>query len=116
MKGQHHLLADVQCRQDLDDLDNVLAFAEAVVAATGLTSQKTVFQVFPNGSSFGPGITVLHLLSESHLAIHTAPNRSYLNLDLFSCREFDPQAIWVLIGQHFGITRLDRWDLLRRHE
>lgn len=115
MQGPHHLIADAKCTGGLDDLQKVMAFACAVVNSIGLTSQRVVWQEFSNGSQFGPGITVLHLLSESHLALHTAPDRHYLNLDIFSCKPFDAAPIWGLLEEHFGVERLDRWDVLWRH-
>tara|TARA_B100000686_G_scaffold106492_1_gene113539 strand:- start:2363 stop:2683 length:321 start_codon:yes stop_codon:yes gene_type:complete len=35
------------------------------------------------------GITGFVLIAESHISIHTFPERNYVNIDVFSCKEFD---------------------------
>lgn len=36
---------------------------------------------------FGPGLTMVCILSESHLALHTWPEFGYLKFDLVTCRK-----------------------------
>ena len=64
---------------------------------------------------FNPnGVTVLVLLAESHLAIHTWPEYGEAAVDVFTCGEStDPGvALETLIdrlqAQHFKVTKLER--------
>lgn len=50
------------------------------------------------------GVSGFVLIAESHISVHTFPDRGYLNVDIFSCKEFDADlAIQELRGR-FGIT------------
>ena len=50
---------------------------------------------------FAPnGITVIYLLSESHISIHTFPERNYLALDLYTCREYPDNEIYEKIYKY----------------
>ncbi len=44
--------------------------------------------VFPNGA-----ITLVLILAESHLSIHTWPEENLIAIDLFSCGAIDGQAV-----------------------
>jgi len=35
------------------------------------------------------GISGFVLIAESHISIHTFPERRYVNIDIFSCKDFD---------------------------
>lgn len=35
------------------------------------------------------GCSILFLLSESHISIHTFPERKHMSLDLYTCREYE---------------------------
>ena len=35
------------------------------------------------------GISGFVLIAESHISIHTFPERCYVNIDIFSCKDFD---------------------------
>jgi S-adenosylmethionine decarboxylase len=37
--------------------------------------------------NFGPGETVIFILSESHFALHTWPEHNYISLDCYTCGE-----------------------------
>ena len=51
------------------------------------------------------GITILYLLSESHISIHTFPERNYAALDIYTCREYENndiyEEIYVYITKEF---------------
>jgi S-adenosylmethionine decarboxylase len=50
--------------------------------------QKTEHQFHPQGC------TILYLLSESHISIHTFPEQNYIALDLYTCREYSDDTIY----------------------
>ena len=43
------------------------------------------------------GYTFLFLLSESHLSVHTFPERKYLSFDLYTCREYKDNTSYIKI-------------------
>jgi S-adenosylmethionine decarboxylase len=48
--------------------------------------------------SFTPiGCTFLFLLSESHLSVHTFPEKNYIAFDLYTCREYSDDYIYTNI-------------------
>jgi S-adenosylmethionine decarboxylase len=45
--------------------------------------------------SFEPqGLTILYLLSESHISIHTFPEREYIALDIYTCRNYKSNEVY----------------------
>ena len=110
-----HLIGDLRCSHGLDDSKVVESFMRSAIDLCKLTIEHFYIQTFPNGSEFGPGITGMALLSESHMIVHTAPEREKFNIDLFSCRPFRVATIMDLIKDCFGIpTQCNRWDLISR--
>lgn len=53
------------------------------------------------------GLTGVVLIAESHIAIHTFPQRGFLGVDVFSCKEFDVQAALNYLIEHFEVGRYD---------
>ncbi len=43
------------------------------------------------------GYTLLFLLSESHLSVHTFPEKKYLSFDLYTCREYADNSVYESI-------------------
>ena len=43
------------------------------------------------------GCTILYLLSESHLSIHTFPERNFLSFDIYTCREYKDNTEYLEI-------------------
>ena len=81
-----HLLVDLWGASRLDDLvvvEEALVEAARVAGATVLHHHLHHFS--PNG-----GISGVVVLSESHISIHTWPERQYAALDIFMCGDCDP--------------------------
>jgi len=57
------------------------------------------------------GVTGVAVLSTSHCAIHTWPQRNFFVLDVYSCRDFEPEAVRQLLGEYFGAYALRLSDL-----
>jgi S-adenosylmethionine decarboxylase len=80
------------------------ALFRAAVEELGLHPvRETVWQQFPAPG----GLTGFLLLSESHLSIHTFPERGYAALDLYCCR---PRPSWDWEGrlaEFLGATRVE---------
>ena len=56
------------------------------------------------------GYSILALISTSHIALHTWPNRSHFMFDLVSCRSFDVEAVKEAV---VTALKLDRVEFLQ---
>ena len=52
---------------------------------------ETDYEFIPQGCSF------IFLLSESHLSVHTFPERNHLAFDLYTCRQYEDNTIYINI-------------------
>lgn len=59
----------------------------AAVVDVGLTVVGTAFHQFPAREGAQGGVTGTVLLAESHLAIHTWPERAFVSLDIYVCNQ-----------------------------
>ena len=53
------------------------------------------------------GVSGFVLIAESHITIHTFPDRGYLNIDIFSCKPFDASESLSDIRAAFGIEEVE---------
>jgi len=67
-------------REEMLVSESLERFCEEQVARVGLTQVGKLFHQFPGG-----GVTGMVLLAESHIAIHTWPEKDYLTLDIYVC-------------------------------
>ena len=81
--GRHAMVELTGCpREVLDDLELIReAMREAVVVGRGTLLGECVHRFTPQG------VTVLGLLAESHISIHTWPEHGLAAVDMFSCAE-----------------------------
>jgi S-adenosylmethionine decarboxylase len=50
------------------------------------------------------GVTGFVIIAESHIAIHTFPDRGYVWVDIFSCKAFEADGAIDRIADAFGLT------------
>lgn len=79
-----HILADMyettNGREEMLNAEKLKFFCESAVNNSGLTQVGESFVQFPNA-----GVTGVILLAESHITIHTWPEKDYITLDVFVC-------------------------------
>ena len=70
------------------ELSPLESIATAAVRAGGGHVLKASHVIFPNGA-----VTLVLILAESHLSIHTWPEQDLIAIDLFSCGAIDGEAV-----------------------
>jgi S-adenosylmethionine decarboxylase len=80
------------------DVAVLAGLAARAVRSGGGHVLDTSHVLFPNGA-----ITLVLILAESHLSIHTWPEESLIAIDLFSCGAIDGEQV---ISELTGLLRL----------
>lgn len=84
-----HLTADLSdCKCDvawLVDADRLGAACVQAVKDSGLQAVAQLFHTFPSADGSPGGVTATVLLAESHLCVHTWPEKSAVTLDVYVC-------------------------------
>jgi S-adenosylmethionine decarboxylase len=79
--GVHHIAELCECNSDfLNNSEHISnALREAVEVANATLLEEVKYEFTPQG------ITAVCLLSESHISIHTWPEKRYAAVDIFTC-------------------------------
>jgi len=86
----------------LTDRDRLRAILIDAAELGGATVVGEEFCVFDNGA-----VTGVLVLAQSHLSIHTWPERALANVDLLSCGELDGEAVLRAIERGLGADRVN---------
>lgn len=83
-----HILADFWDVKDMSNLKLIQETIEQGALAAGATILYSHYHPFGEGM----GVSGVTVLSESHISIHTWPERDFAALDIFMCGDCDPQV------------------------
>jgi S-adenosylmethionine decarboxylase len=111
--GRHLIVELGGCdRARLDDAELIRGLIRAASEAAGARLLSEVVHHFAPA-----GVTGLGLLAESHLAVHTWPERGYAAVDLLTCRPdgaLDVDAVVRCLREVLGAREADVRLLERR--
>ncbi len=98
-----HLLIDLWGAERLDEPDHVDAELRRAAEAAGATILHSHFHHFsPND-----GVSGVVVLAESHISIHTWPERNFAALDVFMCGDCDPHSAIPVLREAFSPAKID---------
>ncbi len=104
-----HLIIDLFDAERLDDIDHIEKALTDCVSAAGATLLHIHLHPFePNG-----GVSGVAVLAESHISIHSWPERGYAALDVFMCGDSKPERCVEVLENAFAPVRIDVRELLR---
>jgi len=92
-----HLIADFRGVRLIDSVIELERLVRAAIEAAGATLIELAFHQFPGHA----GITGYALLAESHLSVHTWPERDYVAIDVFMCGEQRPESSLAVLRRAF---------------
>ena len=92
-----HLIIDLWGAKDLDSLGRMEAAMRACVDDCKATLLHIHLHHFtPNG-----GISGVAVLAESHISVHTWPEKDYAAFDVFMCGDSNPHRAVEILGRYF---------------
>ena len=102
----NHILIDVKhiSSDKLKTVENIKGFLDRVVEELKLTVVgECSYQFEKDNNPYG--VTMIYLLSESHLSVHTFVDEGKITLDLFTCNvSLEDRNIKKIICDHFNIS------------
>lgn len=86
-----HLIVDIPNIDIEINLEAMITFMDFVVDSLNLTVLNSMSHIFDDD---GKAFTILYLLSESHMSLHSFPEKNYIAFDLYSCRQYRDNSIY----------------------
>jgi S-adenosylmethionine decarboxylase len=104
-----HLIIDIVGGSSLNDIPHVDATLRQCVDVAGATLLHIHLHHFtPND-----GVSGVAVLAESHISIHTWPERAYAALDVFMCGDAEPHACVEVLRRAFRPQEIRVTELRR---
>ena len=107
--GKHYLLNLYDCSFVLlNDEQFLIKLLESAAILSGATVIQTIFKKFDP-----QGVTVICLLAESHISIHTWPEEGKAAVDVYTCGDCNPKIgcdiiIQQLYAQDHTLSYIER--------
>ncbi|MBX0312238.1 MAG: adenosylmethionine decarboxylase [Sulfurihydrogenibium sp.] len=95
--------------ETLASVEAIANFLDTLPAEIGMTKIMPPY-VFKYDGGDKPedwGISGFVIIAESHISIHTFPEKGYFSIDIFSCKDFDIPAAIEIIKSFFGTEDLE---------
>ncbi|MBI1239098.1 MAG: adenosylmethionine decarboxylase [Alphaproteobacteria bacterium] len=97
-----HLILDLWEAENLDDPASMeQALVEAVTAAGATLLHIHIHKFSPNG-----GVSGVAVLAESHISVHTWPEKGFAAFDIFMCGEAEPAKAIPVLERAFRPSRM----------
>ncbi len=97
-----HLILDLWEAENLDDAELMeQAMIEAVKAAGATLLHIHLHKFSPNG-----GVSGVAVLSESHISVHTWPEKGFAAFDIFMCGHAEPTKAIPVLERFFNPKRM----------
>ena len=111
-----HLVIDGHgCDADqLSDPEHIRRFLDNFpdsIAMTKITPPAVYTYKGPKPEDWG--VSGFVIIAESHISVHTFPDHRYINIDVFSCKEFDADAAMEQVRALFTMGTVRHWVLDR---
>ena len=97
-----HLIVDLWAAHHLDDLERMELALRRCVEVSGATLLHIHLHPFESGG----GISGVAVLAESHICVHSWPERGYAAFDVFMCGNADPEATIAVLEEAFRPGRV----------
>lgn len=94
-----HFIFEVACNfENANSIDWLKNKTDLLLEALGIKKLKTVYHQFQP-----QGISLVYILSASHIAVHTWPENNYVQFDLISCQtDIDLDNLTLAMDKVFG--------------
>jgi S-adenosylmethionine decarboxylase len=105
--GQHLMIDGYAVSNEpLSDLELVFKFLDEFPARINMQKIMPPYVFWYDAKeSSDSGLSGFVLIAESHISIHTFPEKKFLSIDIFSCQVFNTDQAKMEIHDFFGLTK-----------
>ena len=104
-----HLLIEMWDADHLVDASYIQSALERAARAAAATVLHSYYHPFGEGM----GVSGVTILAESHISIHTWPERGYAAIDVFMCGDCDPNLTLPVLQDAFSPSRIEAQQIKR---
>ncbi|MFH1095551.1 MAG: adenosylmethionine decarboxylase [Candidatus Micrarchaeota archaeon] len=110
MFGPHLTMDLYGCnKKKLKDVGFVYNFLDEMPGLVGMTKIMPPYTFQYNGVKPEDwGVSGIVLIAESHISIHTFPEKGFASVDIFSCKDFDTEAACDIIVSKLGAKTYEK--------
>lgn len=98
-----HVLADLWGAERLDDIEYMEEALRKAIKVCG----ATLLHIHLHHFGEGYGVSGVAVLAESHISVHTWPERDFAAFDVFMCGDCDPELALPVLQKYFNPERID---------
>ncbi|MBA2534753.1 MAG: S-adenosylmethionine decarboxylase [Rubrobacter sp.] len=115
MWGKHLVLDCSSCdRKAVRDANAIRAFCEDLVATIGMVAYgEPVLAHFATHLPEAAGYSLVQLIETSAVTGHFCDASGDAYLDVFSCKDFDPEVAVAVVERHLSPTSIRKVELIR---
>lgn len=106
--GAHHII-DMWGGKRIDDS----TYIKSVLKESAIVARATLLHVHTHTFAINGGVSGVAVLAESHISVHTWPERDFAAFDIFTCGNTDPKAAIQNMTAAFAPKRLEVTEILR---
>lgn len=99
--GKHMIcdLHNIRNTELLNSLSGIREMVDSICAEYSFSVLgKLEHQFTPQGCS------LVYLLSESHISVHTFPEKNYIAMDIYTCREYPDNQVYHQLYNHLAMA------------
>ena len=107
--GPHLMLDGYGCdKKKLQDLNLIYRILDKLPDRIGMTKIMPPYVFKYNGVKQEDwGLSGFVLIAESHISIHTFPEKNFVSVDIFSCKVFDAEFAANYLKKAFEMTKVE---------
>lgn len=116
--GPHLMLDGYGCRKKkLQDLNLIYRILDEFPSRIGMTKIMPPYVFRSSGARPEDwGLSGFVLIAESHISIHTFPEKSFVSVDILSCKHFDSELATEFFEKTFEMEKVEQRELDRGTE
>ena len=107
--GPHLMLDGYGCdKKKLQDLNLIYRILDELPTRIGMTKIMPPYVFKYSGVKPEDwGLSGFVLIAESHISIHTFPEKNFVSVDIFSCKTFDLEFAGEYLKEAFGMEKVE---------
>lgn len=113
--GLHLTIDGYGCdKKRLEDIGHIFNLLDKLPEIIGMT-KITVPYVIPYYGKKPEdwGISGFVMIAESHISVHTFPEKNYVTIDVYSCNQFDSEKAVDFFVNAFDIKEIEKNEITR---